>query len=77
MVAAALENNKENVLAPHLYMMSTMHCMPVSLGQDGAGLGTMWGVELATEMLGKAGFGDVKMTRLPHDIVNAYFVARR
>jgi len=35
------------------------------------------GVELATEMLGKAGFGDVKMTRLPHDIVNAYFVARR
>ena len=72
-----LENNKENLLAPHLYMMSTMHCMPVSLGQDGAGLGTMWGVELATEMLGKAGFGDVKMTRLPHDIVNAYFVARR
>lgn len=71
-----LEKNKDHPLGPLLYTMSTMHCTPVSLGQGGAGLGTMWGVELAAEMLGKAGFEDVKVLRLPHDIVNAYFVAR-
>ena len=71
-----LENNSANPLAPFLYMLSTIHCTPVSLGQGGAGLGTMWGVELAAEMLAKAGFGDVKMSRLPDDLVNAYFVAR-
>ena len=71
-----LEKNIDNPLGSFLYMMSCMHCTPVSLGQGGAGLGTMWGVELATEMLGRAGFSDVRMSRLPHDIVNAYFVAR-
>jgi hypothetical protein len=50
--------------------------MPISLGQGGPGLGTMWGVEMATEMLSSAGFTQVQMTRLPHDPVNAYFVAR-
>lgn len=71
-----LEKNIENPLGAFLYMMSCMHCTPVSLGQGGAGLGTMWGVELANEMLARAGFSDVHMARLPHDIVNAYFVAR-
>ena len=71
-----LEKNIDNPLGAFLYMMSCMHCTPISLGQDGAGLGTMWGVELANEMLGRAGFSDVQMSRLPHDIVNAYFVAR-
>ena len=33
-------------------------------------------VELATSMLGEAGFGDVEVSRLPHDPFNAYFVAR-
>jgi SAM-dependent methyltransferase len=71
-----LEKNIDNPLGAFLYMMSCMHCTPVSLGQGGAGLGTMRGVELAHEMLERAGFSDVQMSRLPHDIVNAYFVAR-
>jgi 2-polyprenyl-3-methyl-5-hydroxy-6-metoxy-1,4-benzoquinol methylase len=71
-----LERNFDHPMAPWLYMMSTMHCTPVSLGQGGAGLGTMWGVEMAAEMLAEAGFSKVSMTRLPHDIINAYFVAR-
>jgi SAM-dependent methyltransferase len=74
--SSRLEGNMESPLGPFLYTMSCMHCMPVSLGQGGAGLGTMWGVELATEMLGRAGFAEVEMKRLPHDMVNAYFVAR-
>ncbi len=71
-----LEGNMDNPFAPFLYAVSTMHCTPVSLAQGGPGLGTMWGVELATEMLGRAGFGEVRLHRLPHDPVNAYFVAR-
>ncbi|MBL0923616.1 MAG: class I SAM-dependent methyltransferase [Sphingomonadaceae bacterium] len=71
-----LENNLDHPLGVHLYMMSTMHCMPVSLGQGGAGLGTMWGYETALDMLSKAGFSQVDLHRLPHDFVNAYYVAK-
>lgn len=74
--SSRLENNLTHPIGPFLYMMSTMHCTPVSLGQGGEGLGTMWGVELATHMLEQAGFGDVRVSRLPHDAFNAYFVAR-
>jgi 2-polyprenyl-3-methyl-5-hydroxy-6-metoxy-1,4-benzoquinol methylase len=74
--SSTLEGNMENPLATFLYTMSTMHCTPVSLAQGGPGLGTMWGVELATDMLRKAGFDEVDLHRLPHDPVNAYFVAR-
>ena len=74
--SSKLENNLDHPLGSYLYMMSTMHCTPVSLAQGGAGLGTMWGVELAGEMLALAGFKKIQMSRLPHDAFNAYFVAR-
>ncbi|HEV7275953.1 MAG TPA: class I SAM-dependent methyltransferase [Devosiaceae bacterium] len=74
--SSKLENNLQHPLGAYLYMMSTMHCTPVSLAQGGIGLGTMWGVELASEMLENAGFTQVALTRLPHDPFNAYFVAR-
>ena len=54
-----------------------MHCMTVSLALDGAGLGAAWGVELAQRMLGEAGFGNVRMETLPHDVLNAYFIASK
>lgn len=73
--SSLLEQNVAHPIAPFLYMMSTMHCTPISLGQGGAGLGAMWGVEAATEMLAEAGFGEVRLVRLPHDLFNAYFVA--
>lgn len=71
-----LERNVMHPLGAFLYMMSCMHCTPISLGQGGPGLGTMWGVETASEMLRNADFSRIEMTRLPHDMVNAYFVAR-
>lgn len=71
-----LENNVGNPFAPLLYTLSLMHCTPISIGQGGAGLGTMWGVETAEEFLAAAGFGDLQTLRLPHDSINAYFVAR-
>ena len=70
-----LEKNVGNPFAPLLYMISTMHCTPVSIGQGGPGLGAMWGVETATEYLSAAGFASVDVHRLVHDPINAYFVA--
>lgn len=56
-----LKNNIGNPLAPYLYTVSTMHCMTVSLAADGAGLGTVWGRELALEMLASAGLTEVEI----------------
>lgn len=74
--SSRLEKDIDNPLAPFLYMISCMHCTAISLGQGGPALGAMWGVEVAEEMLKSAGFAEVTVSRLPHDIINAYFVAR-
>ena len=52
-----------------------MHCMSVSLAAGGPGLGAMWGREKAVEMLTAAGFTNVRVTELPHDPINYYYVA--
>jgi SAM-dependent methyltransferase len=71
-----LAKNFAHPLGPFLYAISCLHCMTVSLAQGGAGLGTVWGEELALEMLGQAGFRRISSHRLAHDIMNVYFVAR-
>ncbi|MDC6363178.1 MULTISPECIES: class I SAM-dependent methyltransferase [Flavobacteriaceae] len=68
-----LENNEEHPLAPFLYTASTLHCMSVSLAQGGMGLGTVWGVEKAKEMLAEAGFGTITVENYEHDIMNNYY----
>ncbi len=75
--SSRLENNLEHPIAPLLYTLSTMHCMTVSLAQGGAGLGTMWGEELATEMLRRAGFDNVDVHRLAHDFQNNFYVMHK
>lgn len=72
-----LEKNMDNPIGPFLYTISTMHCMTVSLAQGGAGLGTCWGRELACEMLDDAGFDNVQVHALDHDMFNNYFIARK
>ena len=72
-----LENNLDHPIAPLLYTLSTMHCMTVSLAQGGAGLGTMWGEELALDMLRAAGFEQVTVNRLEHDFQNSFYVMRK
>jgi 2-polyprenyl-3-methyl-5-hydroxy-6-metoxy-1,4-benzoquinol methylase len=72
-----LENNVDHPVGTFLYTISTMHCMPVSLAQNGAGLGTCWGVELARQMLLEAGFRGIEVRRLPHDLFNCYYVATK
>lgn len=73
--SSKLANNIDHALCPFLYMISTMHCMTVSLAQDGAGLGSVWGEELAVQMLNDAGFPIVNVQRLEHDIQNNWYVA--
>jgi SAM-dependent methyltransferase len=74
--SARLENNMEFPMAAMLYAVSTTHCTPVSLGQGGQGLGTMWGWETAEAMLHKVGFREVTRHMLPHDPMNVWFVSR-
>jgi len=68
--------NMDNMLAPFLYTISTMHCMTVSLAQGGEGLGTMWGCETALAYMADAGFSSVTKHELDHDIMNVFYVCR-
>lgn len=72
-----VHKNLDVPLAPFGYTISCMHCMTVSLAEDGEGLGAMWGREKALEMLADAGFTNVDVKNLPHDILNVYYVARK
>lgn len=72
----AVADNLDHPLAPFIYTVSCMHCMSVSLGQGGVGLGAAWGEELARAMLADAGFTRVEVHQLPHDQMNNYFVCR-
>ena len=74
--ASQLEDNIGNPLAPWLYGVSTLHCMTVSLAEGGAGLGTVWGEELALRMLAEAGFVDVTVHEVPDDPTDSLYVAR-
>lgn len=71
-----LEDNVEHPMATFLYMLSTMHCTTVSLSLDGEGLGTMWGEQVARELLAEAGFGTVEVKTVDSDPLNYYFVVQ-
>jgi SAM-dependent methyltransferase len=71
-----LEKNMDHDLGPFFYTISTMHCMTVSLAQGGEGLGTVWGEELAVQMLGEAGFSSVEVNQSEHDIINNYYICK-
>jgi SAM-dependent methyltransferase len=72
-----VEDNLEHPVGPFLYTVSTMHCMTVSLGQGGDGLGTVWGEQLATTMLREAGFTDIDLAPVEADPFNTYYVCRK
>lgn len=72
-----VHENVDHPLGPFLYTVSCMHCMTVSLSAGGAGLGAVWGEQTALAMLADAGFANVELHRLPHDVQNYYYVARK
>jgi len=71
--SSRLEDNVGVPLAAFLYTISTMHCMTVPLALDGAGVGTVWGRQLATSMLADAGFAHVQVRELESDPFNYYY----
>ncbi len=73
--SSRLENNLSNPFAALYYGVSTLHCMTVSLAEGGAGLGTVWGEELAREMLAEAGFAQVDVYPSPRP-QNSIYVCR-
>lgn len=68
--------DRAHPLGAFLYAISCMHCMTVSLAQGGEGLGTMWGRERAREYFTQAGFGQIEVHQLPHDVQNDYWIMR-
>jgi ubiquinone/menaquinone biosynthesis C-methylase UbiE len=72
-----IHKNVDHPLGPLLYTVSCMHCMTVSLAQNGEGLGAMWGEEKTREYLQKAGFTSVEKHELAHDIQNNWYVVRK
>ena len=72
-----VEKNNEHPIGSFIYTISCMHCMSVSLGQNGKGLGAMWGKELAVNMLKEAGFTRIEVKELPHDPINYYYIVQK
>jgi SAM-dependent methyltransferase len=77
LASTPLKDNISHPLGTFLYTISCLHCMSVSLSQNGAGLGAMWGKEKAVSMLKEAGFANVEVKTLPHDFQNYYYICQR
>jgi len=75
--SSEIHKNLDHPLGPALYTISCMHCMTVSLAQNGEGLGAMWGEEKTREYLAKAGFRSVDKRELAHDIQNNWYVVKK
>ncbi|MFC7614424.1 class I SAM-dependent methyltransferase [Actinokineospora soli] len=72
-----LDDNIGNPVAPLLYAVSVLHCMTVSLARGGAGLGTVWGEQLARRMLADAGFAVVSVSDVPDDPMDSVYLCRK
>jgi SAM-dependent methyltransferase len=75
--SSQVHDNIGHPLGTFLYAVSTMHCMTVSLAQGGEGLGAMWGEEMARAYLRRAGFSEVVVKQLAHDLQNNWYVVTR
>ncbi len=75
--SSKLEENIDHPLGPFIYSISTLHCMSVSLGLRGEGLGAAWGEQKALQMLDAAGFTEVDIKQIEGDVINNYYIARK
>lgn len=75
-IAGSSHQDVQHPLGTFLYTVSCTHCMSVSLGPGGPGLGAMWGKEMALRMLRENGFRELRCEQLPHDPINFYYIAR-
>lgn len=72
-----IDGNRNHPMGAFLYTVSLMHCMPVGLVDGGAGLGMMWGRQLAEKMLLQAGFSNISVVEIPNDPFNLHFFCRK
>lgn len=72
-----LEANLNNPFAAVLYGLSTLYCLPVSLAHGGAGIGTVFGEQLARELLADAGFVETVVHNAPGDPTDAIYISRK
>ncbi|MDJ0810448.1 MAG: class I SAM-dependent methyltransferase [Desulfobacterales bacterium] len=72
-----IEDNRDHPMGPFLYTVSLMHCLPVGLVDGGTGLGMMWGRERAIDLLREAGFEDVQVMPIPHDVFNLHYYCHK
>jgi ubiquinone/menaquinone biosynthesis C-methylase UbiE len=72
-----LAENLDHPMGPFLYTVSLLHCMPVGLVDNGAGLGMMWGRQKAVAMLKHAGFQHVQVLEMADDPFNLHFLCRK
>jgi 2-polyprenyl-3-methyl-5-hydroxy-6-metoxy-1,4-benzoquinol methylase len=72
-----VHKDADHPIGTFLYTVSCMHCMTVSLAQNGEGLGAMWGEEKTKEYLRRAGFTSIAVNRLAHDVQNNWYVVRK
>lgn len=72
-----LEKNLDHPIGPLLFAFSVFHCMTVALALGGEGLGTVWGIELAQEMLEATGLKVEEIKRVDGDIENSYFITTK
>mmetsp|Transcript_159552 Transcript_159552/g.488242 ORF Transcript_159552/g.488242 Transcript_159552/m.488242 type:complete len:352 (-) Transcript_159552:111-1166(-) len=72
---SGLSANLGHQMAPFLYCVSLMHCMPQGMNDGGPGLGMMWGREKAVSMLQSAGF-EVEVVEMEFDTFNDCYLCR-
>jgi 2-polyprenyl-3-methyl-5-hydroxy-6-metoxy-1,4-benzoquinol methylase len=72
-----LEKNISHPLGPFMYLWSLTHCMPLSLGQNGEGLGSAWGKERALEYLAQAGFQNVVVKEPDGELLHCVYICTR
>ena len=75
--SSRLGENIGRLESPYLYGLSVLYCLPVSLAEDGAGLGTCWGSEATREMLGRVGFDPVEEREAPWNSMGSVWIAHR
>jgi SAM-dependent methyltransferase len=72
-----LQANLDHPMAPFLYTVSLLHCLPVGRYRGGEGLGMMWGRQKAVAYLERAGFSRVDVVKMPHDAFNYHYLCRK
>jgi len=74
--SSELAGNLDHPMGPFLYTVSLMHCMPIGLNDNGAGLGMMWGRQKAEEMLRLAGFKQIEVLDMDYDGFNLHYLCK-